>query len=299
MHACVLVLRGGISDEREVSLRSGMAVAEACRRLGHIVVESDISPSDLSAIDIPADVVFPVLHGRFGEDGELQSILERRGLNFVGSDAVSSEIAMDKVASKTRWTESGLPTAPWFYVESIGGIREFDTRTHAWFVKPVREGSSIGIKCCDNEIELARAVEEGVKKFGRVMVEPRLQGRELTVGILGSMALPIVQIKAADGVFDYEAKYQRADTKYLLCPEIDTQTYQAAQNLAIDAFRVTGCRDLARVDMIDDEQRGLQLLEINTIPGFTNRSLYPMAAAHAGIPFDALVSQLLLFARGR
>ncbi len=288
----VTVLRGGPSAEREVSLAGGRAVAAAVRELGHTVTEADISPDDLTALDIPADIIFPVLHGRFGEDGQLQRILEQRGLAFVGSGSEASRISINKDATKRTWQVAGLPTAPWVIVTSDAdpalGQMELPI-----VVKPLEEGSSIGVSVCSTLEELKGALPKALSKFGRVMVEQRLDGPELTVGVLGHAPLPVIQVRPAAGWYDYAAKYERNDTDYFLDPAIDGATYQTVQQLAAKAFEVLGCRHLSRVDFIVDRRTGPQLLEINTLPGFTDHSLLPKAAAHAGIPFGRLVEMLL------
>jgi D-alanine-D-alanine ligase len=288
----VTVLRGGPSNEREVSLASGRAVAAAVRALGHAVTEADITPDDLTALDVPADIVFPVLHGRFGEDGQLQGILEQRGLTFVGNGSEASRIGMDKDATKRRWQAAGLPTAPWMVV-AAGDWSVPDGLGPPFVVKPVAEGSSIGLSICDSVESLQRTLPQAIAKFGPMMVERQLDGPELTVGVLGHDPLPIVQVRPADGVFDYAAKYQRDDTDFSLDPDIDRTTYHEIQQLVVKAFDVLGCRDLARIDVILDRRDGPQLLEINTLPGFTNHSVVPKAAAHIGISFGRLVEMLL------
>lgn len=296
----VTVLRGGPSSEREVSLESGAAVADACRRLGYCVFESDIGPDHLGALDHQADVIFPVLHGTFGEDGQLQAILEKRGLAYVGCDAAASRLAMDKNATKEVWRRAGLPTAPWTTVDSpaLPLAMPCDLRPPV-VVKPVAEGSSIGVYLCDTIEALEKAVAEGVPAHGVLLVEKRLCGPELTVGVLGETAMPIIQIKPADGFFDFQAKYQRNDTAFLFDTDLDEETYRRVQDLAIQAFRASGCRDFSRIDFIVDCELGPQLLEVNTIPGFTGHSLMPKAAAKAGIPFDSLVERLVEMALRR
>ncbi|HID77900.1 MAG TPA: D-alanine--D-alanine ligase [Planctomycetaceae bacterium] len=289
----VTVLRGGPSAEREVSLAGGAAVAAACRRLGYQVTEADILPDQLRALEEPADVIFPVLHGEFGEDGQLQAILESRGLCYVGSGPEASRLAMDKLASKQRWEAVGLPTAPWIRVDAHSDPAQLDRFGAPAVVKPVREGSSIGVAICDSIEALRNGVRQAVARHGQVLVERRLDGPELTVGILEHQALPVIEIRSALGFYDFRAKYHRDDTQYLFEPDIDAATYQQAQSVALEAFRSLGCRHLGRVDMIADRRRGLQLLEINTLPGFTDHSLLPKAAARVGIDFDHLVERLV------
>lgn len=295
----VTVLRGGPSAEREVSLASGAAAANACRRLGHDVTEADIRPEDLSALEIPADVVFPVLHGEFGEDGQLQAILEQRGLPYVGSDSTASRLAIDKEKSKRTWQSVGLPTAEWTCIDEAGGMAAVNDLGPPAVLKPLCEGSSIGVVFCETLDQLHTELEKTVSKYGRVMLERRLSGPELTVGILEIRALPIIEIQPALGFYDYEAKYGRDDTQYVFEPKIDADTYSAVQETAVKAFQALGCRDYGRVDCIVDRRYGVQLLEVNTIPGFTDHSLLPKAASNVGIGFDALVARLLELAYQR
>jgi len=296
----VTVLRGGPSAEREISLTSGRAVAAAVRSLGHHVTEADIGPDDLAALDVPADIVFPVLHGRFGEDGQLQAILERRGLRFVGSDSEASRLSMNKDAAKRKWHEAGLPTAPWTIVTRVEpGWCLPDGLEPPVFLKPIEEGSSIGVRACDTRAALEADLPKVVSEFGPVLVERRLSGPEVTVGILGNDPLPVVQVRPATDFYDFKAKYSRNDTAYLLPAELDAATCRVLQDLAVRAFHVLGCRDFSRIDLIVDQRDGPQLLEINTIPGFTDHSLLPKAAAHVGISFERLVQMLLEMAWAR
>lgn len=294
----VTVLRGGPSAEREVSLASGAAVAAACRRLGYSVSEADIDPGDLTALDRPADVVFPVLHGTFGEDGQLQAILDARGLPYVGSQATASQWAMDKEASKRAWRDAGLPTAPWTIVDLTTGPVLPKPWAPPLVLKPVNQGSSIGVVLVRSERELPKVLDAALREYGRVLVEPLLVGPELTIGILGRETLPMIQVKAGvSRFFDYEAKYHRDDTAYLFEPEIETPLARRLEEGALAAFDTLGCRHLGRVDLIVDQRTGPQLLEINTLPGFTDHSLLPMAAARAGLGFDQLVERLVGLAR--
>lgn len=292
----VTVLRGGPSAEREVSLVSGAAVAGACRRLGCQVTEADVAPQDLAALDVPADVIFPVLHGAFGEDGCLQAIMEQRGLCYVGSDAAASQLAMDKNASKEKWREKGLPTAPWVCVDRASDVAAVDYPAPPAVLKPLREGSSIGVRFCADLDEIHAEVRMAVAQYGEVLVEKQLHGPELTVGILEGEALPVIEIRPVLPFYDYEAKYRRDDTRYVFEPDIHPDTYSLTQRLAVAAFQALGCRDYGRVDLVADRNEGVHLLEINTIPGFTSHSLLPKAAAQVGIGFDQLVGRLLRIA---
>jgi len=274
-------------------------VANACRRLGCVVTEADIARDDLSALEIPADVVFPVLHGQFGEDGQLQAVLEQRRLPYVGSDSAASRLAIDKHASKRKWQSAGLPTAPWVCVDETTDMTAVEHPGPPVVIKPLCEGSSIGTVFCATLDDLHAEVRKAVAKYGEVLLEKQLDGPELTVGILEGRALPVIQIQPALGFFNYDAKYHRDDTQYTFEPDIDADTYSLVQETALKAFEALGCRDYGRVDCIVDRHDGVELLEVNTIPGFTDHSLLPKAAAKAGIGFDELVARLLKLAHQR
>jgi D-alanine-D-alanine ligase len=293
----VTVLAGGPSNEREISLQSGAAVADACERLGHDVFKADIRPHDVTALDRPCDIIFPVLHGPYGEDGQLQGVLEQRGIPYVGSNSTASALCMDKDASKTRWREAGLPTAPWVTIEK-GTLSRIDEVRLPVVVKPPCEGSSVGITLAHTQEEARRAVRETLHRFNRVFVEQYIPGREVTVGILGDRILPLVEVHPADGFYDFEAKYLRDDTRYSVEPDLDETAARRAWEVARQAYSVLGCRHYGRIDLILDECREPQLLEINTVPGFTEHSLLPKAAARVGIDFDRLIQILLDLASG-
>ena len=295
----VTVLAGGPSNERDVSLTSGRAVAAALKDAGHAVYLADVTPDDLSALDAPADVIFPVLHGEWGESGELQAILEARGLAFVGSGSAASRLGMDKVATKQKWIAAGLPT-PAFQLLASPTLK---TVSGPCVVKPVSGGSSIDcfLKRCapETECDVEDAVHFLVAKYGRCMVETLVDGYELTVGILFDRPLPPIWVDPGDGQwFDYKSKYSPdgAAHRFDLPPLADAA---AIQRLCLKAHRVVGCRDLSRVDLMLDRAGRPWLLEINTMPGFTGRSLLPDAARQSGLNFPALCDALAANAAGR
>jgi len=295
----VTVLRGGPSAEREVSLVSGKAVAEGLRSMGHQVFESDISPHDLSGLRHPADVIFPVLHGEFGESGELQDILEGRGLKFVGSGAKASRLGMDKVATKQAWEKAGLPTPPYRVITSM----DEKIPEEPCVVKAIASGSSIDVFVCKGPAEGAvaarDAIEKILKKHKRVLVEKFISGPELTVGLLEEKPLAPIRIVPKREFFDYEAKYKSADTEHRFDTGLPAKVIDKCRELAAKANEIVGARDLARIDIMLDERNNPYLLEINTIPGFTPKSLLPEAAKHAGIEFGPLVDRLAKRAAAR
>jgi D-alanine-D-alanine ligase len=293
----ITVLYGGPSAEREVSLVSGKAVIDGLRAMGHDVFASDISPADLSGLDEPCDVVFPVLHGEFGESGELQEILERRGLPFVGSGSLASRLGMDKVATKRAWQRAGLPTPAWEVITRgapAAGLRP------PCVVKPVDSGSSIDVSICKTRSDVERAADHCLQSHLDALVEQFIDGPELTVGLLEEEPLAPIRIVVKREFFDYDAKYNGCGTEHHFDLELPHQVAQRCQDLAREANRVIGCRDLARVDIMLDRRLEPYLLEINTLPGFTPTSLLPEAAAHAGIDFGRLVDRLArrAYARG-
>lgn len=290
----ITVLFGGPSNEREISLISGQAVIDGLRAAGHEVLPSDVSPKDLSGLDKPADVIFPVLHGAFGEDGQLQAILEQRKLPFVGSGSRASRLAFDKVASKTAWRSAGLPTPAWEVLASPE-----PTLGVPCVVKPIASGSSIDVYICKTADELAAACRTVVAKYGQAMVERFIEGVELTVGIIEDQAFPPIRIKTTREFYDYTAKYKGNFTEYLFDTSLPPDVNRACQDLAVAAHKALGCRDLSRVDIMVDAQHRPWLLEINTIPGCTPKSLLPKGAKAAGIEFPALVDRLARVAAAR
>jgi len=287
----ITVLYGGPSAEREVSLVSGKAVIDALRSMGHEVFASDISPSDLSGLDQPADVIFPVLHGQFGESGELQEILEARGLAFVGSGSRASRLGMNKVEAKKVWEAARLPTPLWQVLSADNGSARRSIPAPC-VIKPIDSGSSIDVYVCRTEAEADEAVGRILAKHGQALVEQFIRGPELTVGLIEEQPLAPIRIVPKRGFFDYEAKYRDRGTEHRFDTGLPPDVVERCRDIAKRANDTLGCRDLARVDIMVDESNNPFLLEINTIPGFTPVSLLPEAARHAGIEFGPLVDRL-------
>ncbi len=292
----VTVLCGGPSAEREVSLNSGRAVADALRTAGHEVFVSDIGPDQTAALDVPADVIFPALHGPFGEDGTVQRMMEARGLRFVGPDSKASALAMDKVATKQCVARGGIESAS-FEVWDAAWLasRRSSQLPFPVFAKPVDQGSSVGSGVVETPSALEPFLRPIVEKFGRVLVEQFIPGDELTVGIVGDQTLPPICIRPKQGFYDFHAKYKASDTEYVFeaaAPEV----LALAQQLSRRVFELVGCRHLSRVDWILDRSGKLWFLEINTLPGFTSHSLVPKAAAQVGISFEQLCDRLVQMA---
>ena len=295
----ITVLAGGPGVEREVSLNSGRAVFDALRRLGHRVELCDIGPSDLSALDRPADFVFIALHGEFGEDGALQKELDARGLRYSGSGAAASQLAMDKVESKRRFAQTGIPTPPYYLVVETGLAGLPSRGKPPVVVKPVSSGSSVDTSVARTPEALEKAASAVIRKYGRALVEEYVAGPELTVGILGDEALPVCEIRTEREFYDYQAKYSDDNTQYLFELDLPRALLERVQRLSLAAHRALGCRVFSRVDcMIDAATLEPYFLELNTIPGFTNHSLLPKAAARIGLTFDLLCQRIVELSMG-
>lgn len=285
------VLMGGPSSEREVSLRSGAAIAGALRTRGYEVVEIDLKTT---SVEIPAGVeaVFVALHGEFGEDGGVQAILRERKIAYTGSGPEASELAFDKVLSKKVFADHGIPTPK----HEILGAGQRRTMPLPVVVKPVREGSSIGVHIVTDESRWLASYSDALLHGGEVLVESFIEGTELTVGLVGDQVLPVLEIRAPQGFYDYQAKYTKGVTEYLVPAPIPEERARTCQQLALRVFDALGCRDMARVDFRMNSKGELYVLELNSIPGFTETSLLPKAAKAAGIEFPELCDRILQMA---
>ncbi|MHB8835583.1 MAG: D-alanine--D-alanine ligase [Candidatus Methylomirabilia bacterium] len=297
--AVVGVLIGGRSAEREVSLRTGAAILAALLRGGHRAVGIDAGrdlPQVLARRKV--SVAFIALHGRGGEDGTVQGLLECLGIPYTGSGVLASALAMDKKQSKWVFRAHGLPT-PDFEVLARGG-------RGAWplarleppvVVKPTCEGSSVGVSVVRTRGGLARALASAFRYDPEALVESYVPGRDLTVGVIGDLALAVVEMRPRGGFYGYGPKYNAGETEYLVPAPLTVRQASRTRELALAAHRALGCRGASRVDFRLDERGRPQLIEVNTIPGMTATSLLPKSAAAAGIGFDELVSRILADAR--
>lgn len=294
----VAVLMGGISREREVSIQSGKCVAEALKKAGVKVITSDIKPDALDILDDETiDMFFIALHGTFGEDGGIQEILESKGLIYTGSGPSASRLAFDKWESKKLFTAAGV-TMPDSILFKPGGkpaavekqVRRLGSK---YVVKPLREGSTIGISITDDPKEAVEAAKRCAGQFGECMIESFIKGREITVGILGKQALPVIEIRPRTDFYDYYAKYIDNKTEYLFDSINDPALVDKVQESAITCFNSLGCRGAARVDFIIGEDGKPYALEINTIPGMTSHSLLPKAAAKIGLSMGRLCLKIV------
>lgn len=291
----VAVLMGGTSAERDVSLKSGQAVMTALQQAGVEAQGLDVGDDVLSMLQGEAyDRVFIVIHGRGGEDGRLQGALDLMGLPYTGSGVLGSALAMDKLRSKYAWLGAGLPT-PLFKV--VRGSWEEDEIQSLFklpvMVKPNMEGSSIGISKVDEWAQLSEAIALAQKHDSEVLIEQFVTGGEYTATILGEDVLPLIQLKTNRTFYDYEAKYIANDTQYICPCGLSEDKESALKHIAYQAFNVLGCTGWGRIDFMLDEYGQPWLIEANTVPGMTDHSLVPMAAAQAGIDLQQLVVKIL------
>ncbi len=291
----VAVLMGGHSSEREISLLSGNAVLAALRRRGLDAHAFD--PSERPLEDLRREGytrVFIALHGRYGEDGTVQGALELLNIPYTGSGVLASALALDKWRTKLVWQASGIPTPRY---ELLTERSEFDAVAARLglplIVKPVCEGSTIGLTKVTAAQELAQAYRTAAQYDRLVLAEEFIAGRELTVSILAERALPVIRIEPAVELYDYQAKYFSDDTKYFCPSGLSEAEERAIQQQALEAYRIVGCEGWGRVDVILDAAGKAYFLEVNTAPGMTSHSLVPMAAKQAGIDFDELVLRIL------
>jgi D-alanine-D-alanine ligase len=296
----IAVLMGGPGSEREVSLATGRGVAKALRSLGAEVVEIDVRDENFQ-LPGEVDLAFITIHGTFGEDGQIQKILERRGIAYTGDGVSPSEIAFDKIRTKQKFQEHGVNTPPWEVIHP--GQRP--TISLPIVVKTPRQGSTVGVVIVKNENELESALGEASKYDRELLIEKFVSGRELTIGILGDEALPILEIIPKGGFYDFNNKYpflnpQAGGGAEHVCPaNIDAGKTKEIQELALRAFRAAGLQVYARADVILSDNGEPFVLEVNNIPGMTEASLLPEAAAAAGIAYPDLCARIIALSRLR
>jgi len=296
----IAVLMGGPGSEREVSLATGRGVAKALRSLGAEVIEIDVRNEDFQ-LPNDVDLAFITIHGTFGEDGQIQKILERRGIAYTGEGVTTSEIAFDKIRTKERFLEHGVTTPPWEVIHA----GERPTIPLPIVVKTPRQGSTVGVVIVKKENELESAINEASKYDRELLIEKFVSGRELTIGVLGDQALPILEIIPKGGFYDFNNKYpflnpQAGGGAEHVCPaNINAKKTKEIQELALRAFRAAGLQVYARVDAILSENGQPFILEINNIPGMTETSLLPEAAAAVGIGYADLCARIIALSRPR
>lgn len=293
----ITVMLGGPSAEREVSLRSGAAVAQALRSLGHHVEELDPREPGWK-LPRGTDVVFLALHGTYGEDGTVQGELESLGVPYTGCDPESSRIGFDKLITKDRLVAAGVPTARYAVIES--GAASWPMGWNPPVVlKPARQGSSVGLQFVERVSDWSQALAEALRHDSQVLMEERILGRETTVGILDDQPLPLVEVRPKTGVYDYQNKYTAGATEYLCPAPFDAASTSAIQQAGLAAFQAIGGRDYARVDVMVRASGEPVVLEVNTLPGMTETSLLPKAAAAAGMTYAQLCQRMIELALKR
>jgi len=301
----IVVLMGGISPEREISLQSGKAVANALSKDNNVIkiIVNDDMVNELDNYKI--DVAFIALHGHFGEDGGIQEVLESKGIPYTGSGISASRLAMNKAESKDIFRRNNIPTPDYFTASTVQSMSEITNCVKSLklpvITKPVSNGSSIGISIIKEYAGIKDALEHTGRYSKEILVEECVEGRELAVSVLNDKALPVIEIETATGFYDYDAKYKSDKTQYIVLASADESSettlshavYDRVQELAIRAHNSLGCRTFSRVDIILNKEEEIYVLEVNTIPGFTERSLLPKAAAAANISFSELCNSIV------
>jgi len=293
----ITVMLGGPSAEREVSLVSGAAVTQALRSLGHTVQELDPRTPDWTLL-AGTEVVFLALHGTYGEDGTVQQRLEELGVPYTGCGPEASRVAFDKVLTKQRCVDAGIPTARFLVLSSPDASWPMGWQPPV-VLKPVRQGSSVGLQFVERVADWSAALAESFRFDSQVLVEERIVGRETTVGILGDEVLPLVEVRPKQGGYDYRNKYTAGMTEYFCPAPFDALTTERIQAAALGAFRAIGGRDYSRVDVMVTAEGQPVVLEVNTLPGMTETSLLPKAAAAAGISYEQLCQRMVELALRR
>jgi D-alanine-D-alanine ligase len=292
------VMMGGLSREREISLKTGKAVLKALIEKGYTAYPIDVG-QDIAEILIKEKIecAFLALHGRFGEDGTIQGMLELMRIPYTGSGVLASALALHKIMAKKFFVCEKIPTPP-FEVVQRGEIGKEPKRTVSLplplVVKPAREGSTIGVSIARTEEEYILGLKEAAKYDEEILVEEFMKGKEITVGILEDIPLPIIEIVPKSGFYDYHSKYTKGETQYIIPARIPREKYLYAQEMSLKAFQVLGCSGCARVDLMTDEDGNAFVIDVNTMPGMTETSLLPQAAGYAGIAFGELVERILL-----
>jgi D-alanine-D-alanine ligase len=292
----VAVLLGGDSAEREVSLKSGAAVLSALQAAGVDAHAVDPAQGNLHDTLLGGGFTraFIALHGRGGEDGVVQGMLEMLGMPYTGSGVLGSALGMDKLRTKQVWQSAGIPTPAFAVLDSSEQAAQVTDRLQfPLVVKPAHEGSSIGISKVDSAAALSQAYRDAAQYDGCVLAEQWVTGKEYTAGILGDTVLPLIRLETPHVFYDYEAKYQSDSTRYLIPCGLDAEREQALQQLSLAAFRAVGAEGWGRVDFMLDEAGEPWFIEVNTVPGLTDHSLVPMAAQATGMDFTRLVLRIL------
>lgn len=290
------VIFGGLSKEREISIKTGKAIANALKELGYNVLEIEVGENIVKDImNANIDVAFVALHGRLGEDGTVQGLLELLRIPYTGSSCMASAIGMDKVITKKIWLSEGIKTPPFQVINTPEDIRKIE---FPLVVKPPCEGSTIGISIVKNEEDYQTALFEAFRLGDKVLLEKYIDGQEYTVAVFEGQAYTPIEIRPISGFYDYKSKYTKGATEYIIPPNCSGESQKLMMAEAVKAYHAIGCSGAARVDFIIDKNDGIPYaLEINTIPGMTETSLLPKAMAYHGIDFKSLVEKILKSAK--
>ena len=289
------VLCGGTSSEREISLMSGKAVYEAIKKLGFDVVLIDVDKNVATKlIKEKIQIAYVILHGAMGEDGTIQGMLEIMGIAYTGCGVFSSSASIDKIISKKMFEYAKIPTAKWFTIEKN---KPFDMPNFPVVVKPASQGSAIGVSIVKNKKEFEKAVKLAFSFEDRVLVEQYIKGMEITVGVLNGKPLPVIEIVPKGKFYDFKSKYTLGQSTHIIPARLPNKVLEKAQNIALKIFSEFMCNGICRVDMIVDKNNNIYVLELNTLPGMTETSLFPDAAKYIGMSFESLVLEILKSAR--
>ena len=291
----ILVLMGGWSNEREISLISGQYVFDSLISLGLDAVKLDLRKDNVGSIkEINPDRVFIVLHGKGGEDGEIQFFLETLGIPYTGSGSKSSEICMNKRNTKNILIEEKILTPAYQKIDENTTVEYIEKHfQYPFVVKPSTEGSSIGVYIVEDRQSYLKAINENLKISNDIIIEQYIDGNEYTVALVGNIALPVIKLVPPGKFYDYEAKYNSNDTKYICPSELSDNVEEELKKISLKCFKVLNCKGWGRVDIILDSKNKPWIIELNTVPGMTKNSLVPMAAKQLNISFDELVLKIL------
>lgn len=297
----IAVLYGGTSGEREVSLSSGKGIMNALKENGHDVIGIDFNPNKINEIiNLDVDLVFIGLHGKFGEDGRIQGLLDMLNVPYVGSDVLASALAMDKDKAKQIFQSAQIPVAKSraYKVVDHSDIDKLEKKIQTLFtlpfvIKPNREGSTLGLTIVEEYAQIQQAIKNALQSDDVILVEDFIQGKEITVPVLGSIgkeeALPIIEIIPKNDHYDYESKYSIGGSEHIIPARIDAETTKLIQDYAVKAHQALGCKTYSRVDFILDQNNIPVILEVNTLPGMTSTSLFPDAAQSIGLTYNKMI----------
>lgn len=301
----IAVLYGGVSNEREVSISSSKGIIQALKNNGHDVLSIDFHPDRLEElIQLDVDLVFIGLHGKYGEDGSIQGLLDMLKIPYVGSGVLASSLAMDKYKAKQMFQAVGIPTAKdeQFYLTVDSDLDQVVEKIHSSFsfpfvIKPNREGSTVGLSVVKNETETLNALKKAMENDPFVLVEQFIDGMELTVPVLGRLdkerALPIIEIVPKNEIYDYESKYTEGGSEHIIPARISDELTEQIKQYAVAAHRVLGCKTYSRVDFLLTNDGTPYILEVNTLPGMTPTSLFPDSAQSENITYDEMIEMLV------